>query len=271
MKKIAVLMTCHNRKDKTIKCLDYLFKQRLPSGISIEVYLVDDGSTDGTSKAVEEFYPQVVIIEGSGELFWNRGMCLAWEVARKKEKYDGYLWLNDDTMLEGNALDIIKKCSMENHSAIVVGSISSTANPHVVTYGGYRNNKIITPGDKFIECDTFNGNCVYIPREVSDKIGYLDPYYRHSMGDFDYSWRAVKNGIKCLVTPIIGTCDRNPPEPCWNKGNIVQRFKKLYSPLGNNPFETFHCYKKQSYLKAAFYFVYIHIRVLSSFVFHKKK
>ena len=269
--KIAVLMTCFNRKEKTLKCITYLFKQVLPLNISIEVFLVNDGCTDGTEVEVKEKFPQVNVIEGDGSLFWNRGMCLAWDEARKKYKYDAYLWLNDDTMLSEDALAVITKCSNEYPGSIVVASISSATNPTVVTYGGYRNNKIITPGDKFIECDTFNGNCVYIPREVSDKIGYLDPYYRHSMGDFDYSWRAVKNWIKCLVTPIIGTCDRNPPEPCWNKGNIVQRFKKLYSPLGNNPFETFHCYKKQSYLKAAFYFVYIHIRVLSSFVFPKKK
>lgn len=269
MMKIAVLMTCHDRKLKTIKCLDCLYRQILPSGMSFDVILVDDGCSDGTADAVKETYPQVVVIEGSGELFWNRGMCLAWEVARKKEKYDGYLWLNDDTMLEGNALDIIKKCSMENHSAIVVGSISSTANPHVVTYGGYRNKKIITPGSSYEECETFNGNCVYIPQEVSDKIGYLDPYYRHSVGDFDYSWRAVTNGIKCLVTPVIGTCDRNPPEPCWNKGSLINRFKKLYSPLGNNPFETFHFYKKYSYCKAIYYFLYIHLRVLLSLIIFK--
>lgn len=269
MKKIAILMTCHDRKDKTIWCIDNLFKQMLPPEMSIEVYLVDDGCTDGTAEAVQETYPRVFIIKGSGDLFWNRGMCLAWEMARKKGGYAAYLWLNDDTMLESNALAVIEKCSIENHNAIVVGSISSTANPQVVTYGGYKNKKIITPGGKFEECDTFNGNCVYIPKEVSDKIGYLDPYYRHSVGDFDYSWRAIKNGIKCMVTPVIGSCDRNPPEPCWNKGSLLERFKKLYSPLGNNPFETFHLYKKYSYCKAIYYFLYIHLRVLLSLIISK--
>lgn len=267
---LAVLLTCHNRKEKTLTCLRKLYEQNIRD-VEIDVFLVDDGCTDGTAEAVSEEFPQIHIIQGDGSLFWNRGMCLAWEEARKEGKYDAYLWLNDDTMLSVDALAVINKCSNEYPDSIVVGSISSTINSAVVTYGGYSKNKIINPVNKFIECDTFNGNCVLIPSVVSDKIGYLDSYYRHSMGDFDYSWRAVNNGIKCIVTPVIGTCDRNPPEPCWDKGNIVQRFKKLYSPLGNNPFEAFHCFKKQSYLKAAFLFVYIHLRVLSSLVIPKKK
>lgn len=265
MKRISVLLTCHNRKEKTLTCLRKLFEQDIRD-VVFDVFLVDDGCTDGTAAAISEEFSQVRIIQGDGSLFWNRGMCLAWEEARRNNIYDGYLWLNDDTMLENSALEVIKKCSIENPGAIVVGSISSTLNPQVVTYGGYKSKKIINPGDKFEECDTFNGNCVYIPKVVSDKIGYLDPYYRHSCGDFDYSWRALKNGIKCLVTPVIGACDRNPPEPIWNKGSLTERFRKLYSPLGNNPFETFHCFKKYSYLKAVYYFLYAHVRVFLTYV-----
>ena len=45
MNKIAAILTCHNRKEKTLACLHSLF-----SIIStIDVFLVDDGSTDGTS------------------------------------------------------------------------------------------------------------------------------------------------------------------------------------------------------------------------------
>lgn len=268
MTKISILLTCHNRKEKTLTCLRNLFEQEI-SDVLFDVFLVDDGCTDGTSEAVRDKFPQIHIILGGGNLFWNRGMCLAWEVARKSDDYDGCLWLNDDTMLIGSALEVIKKCSIEFPNSIVVGSVSSVSNSLLVTYGGYKNNKLIIPGESFVECDTFNGNCVYIPKSVSDKIGYLDPYYRHSIGDFDYSWRAVTNGIKCLVTPVIGTCDRNPPEPCWNKGSLINRFKKLYSPLGNNPFETFHFYKKYSYCKAIYYFLYIHLRVLLSLIISK--
>ena len=47
-KTIAVLLTCHNRKVKTISCLKSLYEATLPKGFSLEIFLVDDGSVDGT-------------------------------------------------------------------------------------------------------------------------------------------------------------------------------------------------------------------------------
>ena len=51
MNTIAVLITSFNRKNSTLKCLGKLFSQNLKE-YYLGVYLVDDGSTDGTFKAV---------------------------------------------------------------------------------------------------------------------------------------------------------------------------------------------------------------------------
>lgn len=56
MKTIAVLLTAHNRKEKTLLCLDFLFKQKQVEEYTIDVYLTDDGSTDGTSEAVKKHF-----------------------------------------------------------------------------------------------------------------------------------------------------------------------------------------------------------------------
>jgi len=71
---IAVLMTCFNRKEKTVSCLDLLFRNQLPRGFKLKVYLVNDGCTDGTAEAVVDEFPNVTVIEGDGSLFWNGGM-----------------------------------------------------------------------------------------------------------------------------------------------------------------------------------------------------
>ena len=75
--KIAVLITCHNRKAKTVACLHALFANDLPKDYSLEIFLVDDGSTDGTEQAVRGRYPKVNIIKGDGNLYWNGGMRVA--------------------------------------------------------------------------------------------------------------------------------------------------------------------------------------------------
>jgi GT2 family glycosyltransferase len=67
---------------------------------------VDDGSTDDTATAVSQRFPQVKILQGTGSLFWNGGMRIAFAQALQHD-YDYYLWLNDDTVLYPNALETL--------------------------------------------------------------------------------------------------------------------------------------------------------------------
>lgn len=80
---LAVLLTVHNRKTKTLKCLQQLYTQIPIKGYQVDVYLTDDGCTDGTPEAISQEFPQVHIIHGDGKLFWNRGMYTAWQEAAK--------------------------------------------------------------------------------------------------------------------------------------------------------------------------------------------
>lgn len=262
---IAVLMTCHNRCEKTIDCLRHLYDNVKNDNLSYEVFLVDDACTDDTPKAVRNNYPDVHLINGDGTLFWNRGMCLAWETAVEVGNFDGYLWLNDDTMLNKDALAQLYALAIKHPNSNIVGTVCSS-DMKCITYGGFQKGKIITPNGSLQYCDKFNGNIVFIPTSVTKIVGFMDSYYRHSKGDSDYAIRTNLAGLKNIVGPIIGTCDRNPIGAIWNKGNIIQRYKKLYSPLGNNPFEMYHICKKTSTLRAIWVFIYIHIRVLFSFV-----
>jgi GT2 family glycosyltransferase len=86
---IAVLITCYNRKEKTMQCLRALFDQNgLGNEFNIEVFLVDDGCKDGTVEVIIQDFPQVTIIQGNGNLYWNRGMYLSWKIAVKTKDYD---------------------------------------------------------------------------------------------------------------------------------------------------------------------------------------
>ena len=152
--KIAALLTCFNRKEKTLACLDALFKQALPAEVDILAYLVDDASTDGTSEAVRQIYPQVKIFSGDGNLFWNGGMRGAFTEAMKDDP-DYYLWLNDDTLIYpetvGVLLETTQKLSEKGEAKAIIGGSTCDPETDQTTYGGVVRNNPLHPAP-LIDC-----------------------------------------------------------------------------------------------------------------------
>lgn len=266
-KRIAVLMTVHNRKEKTLQCLKNLYNNS--HKYSIEVYLTDDGCSDGTREAILEKFPDINIINGDGSLFWNRGMIAAWQASTQSIP-DYYLWLNDDTMLFYDAINrLIDTANQFNDESIIVGQTCDLINKNMTTYGGRskkrRHPLIENKTNKPIACDTFNGNIVLIPHKIYKKIGMLDSYFHHSFGDIEYGLRAQKAGIHNYITPgFIGECARNNPIPIFQrKGkNFFKRLELLYSPLGHNPKEEFYLTRKYySIFRAIAIYIKLHINI----------
>ena len=237
--KVAVLLAVHNRKDKTLLCLNGCYGQidslKVENRYEFRVYMTDDASTDGTSEAVLAMFPDVHIVKGDGHLYWNRGMCAAWEAAAEWAP-DFYIWLNDDTFLSQGAFSVLlENSSYLKHKAIVVGTATDSAGNY--SYGGRTRSGKIVPPDKVIPvaCDIFNGNLVLVPKSVFEAIGTMDPFYTHGFGDYDYGVRADKAGIIAVVAPgVLATCDRNPGVPRWRDPSVglKERFRSLQDPKG---------------------------------------
>ena len=242
MKKTAVLLTCFNRKTNTLACLEQLF--RINKDVS--VYLVDDGSTDGTADAVVVQFPQVQIISGNGNLFWNRGMHLAWQVASQKS-YDYYLWLNDDVVLYENCFKELFYCSQKNYNNAIISGIIESVEKETI-YGGTDINKQLIEANGILNpIANMNGNVVLVPKDVFLKMGNLDPYFHHDLGDVDYGWRAIRKGIGVFTTRTAVACGEKN-DFCrvrLNKSSFLKRFKRLYSPLGSNPRINFYSKRRQ--------------------------
>ena len=240
---IAALLTCHNRREYTLACLESLRAAAVP-GITVDVHLVDDGSNDGTAEAVATAYPEVEINRGSGDLFWGLGMRFAFTRAVPTHP-DYLLWLNDDVVLDPDALKRLLAtyaalCAGRQPLSVVVGS---TRDPQTgaTTYGGVRRTSrlrrmafaLVTPTDTPQSCDTMNGNVVLIPRSVYSVVGNIDVRFPHAMGDTDYGLRARSAGCQVFLAPgHVGTCSGNPRAGTSRDETLSrrQRLRKVVSP-----------------------------------------
>lgn len=236
---IAVLMTTRNRKEKTVACLQSLQRQRLPQGVRLAVHATDDASSDGTPEAIRETIPEARVYKGSGHLFWAGGMRYTWQQAAK-ESPDFYLLVNDDTVLNENAVATLLAAPSVDTSIC----IGSTKDPFTQqrSYGGrrltskrsWRDDEVVWSETDYLPCDVANANIMLVPEAVVNKIGILSGAYTHGLADYDYSLTARRSGINVYVAPgFLGDCV-NDHGKNWksHKTTLRQRIAYLKSPKG---------------------------------------
>jgi len=261
MKRIAALYTCHNRKDKTIKSLASLYSglESCSHRISMDVYLTDDGSTDGTSEAIRKSYPEVHLLQGDGSLFWAEGMRMSWNRALEKD-YDGFLLLNDDVDIYPIVFDQLltahEYCTQTfGTPGIYIGPTEDRYKGNLTYSGSLVLNKLLytqkrlPPNGTFQSCDLANANIMLVSKSVVNQIGILSKGYSHGMADYDYTLMARKKSIPVLVTrDYCGHCENDHVDTYldFDKKSFEERKKILYSPTGL----AFDSYKK--YMKKFF-------------------
>jgi GT2 family glycosyltransferase len=219
--RIAAVMAVHNRRDLTLACLDSLRAQQLLGG-TLDVVVLDDASNDGTAAALVERHPDVRLLRGDGQLYWNGGMRRAFGAAMAGD-YDYYLWMNDDTKLDDGVLALLLRTERElrerGGGPVIVAGTTRHPDTGELTYGGrVRLSRwrrlawtLVQPGSEPRPCETMNGNTVLIPRAVVQRVGNIDPAYVQQMGDFDYGLRARAAGCEVWVSPgTVGTCASHP-------------------------------------------------------------
>lgn len=248
--KITAILTVHNRRDLTLKCLHGLSGETT-AGVDLDIVLVDDGSTDGTAAAIAEAFPWVKVLHGDGSLFWCGGMRVAEQDALTNSP-DLILWLNDDIDLEVGGIARLLETWRETDQptrTIVAGALCDPATGEV-TYSGY--SRVASaifrlqrkkPTKEPQKIDAFNGNLVLIPFEVAKRLGGISERFSHHYADFDYGLRARQLGFEVLLAPgFFGQTARNSAEGTFRDPNVVRkkRFNALVGKKGFPPFERLH-------------------------------
>ena len=150
-------------------------------------------------------------------LFWAKGMNLAWREAIKDYEWDVYLWLNDDTVLREDS--IAKVLSVNNGEMIVVGELENSKGE--IVYGIRRDG-------------LFTGNCVLVPRRVYNRIGMICGEYSHAWADSDYAMQAKRAGVAVVSAGIVGQAEGHANRPSLKGLSLGERWRMLFNPKGWN-------------------------------------
>jgi glycosyltransferase involved in cell wall biosynthesis len=207
---IAIVIAVHNRIAHTVQCLQSIRRSTFKK---FAVYVVDDGSTDGTQAVLAERYPEVKVLQGDGNLWWTRAVNAGVRRAlRDGARY--ILLLNNDNLLSQHTLEELLRVS-QLHNDAVTGSVVvyqdkgerriKHASLHNCVDRGIkaRNpfyDRLVQEVPETLPTEILSGQGSLIPRWVFERVGLFDAArFPHYMGDFDFFMRCGRRNIPMFV------------------------------------------------------------------------
>ena len=233
MPRLSIVVVNFNRRQRLRHCLS-----SIPSAIPnypFELFVVDNGSGDGSVAMVQEQFPQAIVMQQNT----NQGFSRAVNRALKQATGNYFLCLNNDAWLAPGSLDRLLSF-MEAHPDIgIVGGkilnadgslqLSARSFPTFAT-ALFNRASLLTrffPQNRFSrryllsdwdharpqEVDWVSGSFLAIRRAACEAIGFLDERFFLFCEDVDWCLRAKQAGWKVVYFPEavgIHYMDRRP-------------------------------------------------------------
>lgn len=213
-KEIAVIIPTFNRKAAVLSILRDLGNQ--VTNHILQVYLVVDGSTDGTIDEVRNTYKRTEIVETDGDFWYTKSINLGFDTASKKG-YDFYLTLNDDCVLPNDYIEKLMNSYTNVQQGSIVGSICfSVEAPKKLVFAGVKNiiwwrYKEIPYYSKgvVVDEDTFKGTHpsaslpgrgILIPHNTLQKVGFFNDYFVQYYSDTEFILRAKSLDVEVYIS-----------------------------------------------------------------------
>jgi GT2 family glycosyltransferase len=201
---VHIIIPVHNRKEFTRNCLLSLRSQTVRNFI---VVVIDDGSSDGTSEMIQREFPEVILIQGDGNLWWTGATNLGVRYALEHDA-EYVMTLNNDTAAAGDFVEKMMVWAKMEPKALL-GALAIDARSQVPIYGGEiidwklaRYKRVLDTLEEddqkgLHEVTHFPGRGLLIPSEVFSRIGLFDEkLFPHYAADYDFTHRAIRAGYR---------------------------------------------------------------------------
>lgn len=206
MNLLYIILPVHNRKELTLEFIHSLLKQ---SFVNFRLILVDDGSTDGTSEAVKELIPDVVVLKGNGNWWWAGSIQQGYNWIKSNVKTnEGVLIINDDLVFDENYLQKGIEYLKANPKSVVLSAAYSKDNhDHLedcgVIYDFKTSEMNAMPVHQLDQLNCASTRGLFMTTEDFLKTGGMHPVLLpHYFSDYEFTIRAKRKhglAIKCFL------------------------------------------------------------------------
>lgn len=209
---VSVIITNYNTSALLEDCLCSVYEKT--DGITYEVIVVDDASTDGSADMVRRAFPNVILVVNETNLGFVKANNLG--VRQATGRYA--LLLNSDTILVNNAIKILTDF-LERHpeAGVCGGWLRNMDLTSQVSYGHFPSfsqafvdalflndlfprmsfpKKGVHPHescDRPVEVDYITGADILIRMELIEQLGLFDETFTAYCEEVDFCYRARRN------------------------------------------------------------------------------
>ena len=250
MSKVVVSIVSFNSKEYLLNCLKDLKNQSFKS--DLEVWVIDNNSTDGTIAMIEKDFPKVKLIKSEKNLGFAKGQ----NEVLSKAVAEYYLMVNPDTEVPEDAVESMVKFMDENKNCGIAGSKLSSFDGSFQSNGGdlpfglallswlfnlesigIKTNFHRTDKDFYLSGESkgwIGGTFMMIKKDVLEKVGFLNEKYFMYVEDVEFCYRARKKGFSVMINPDItvkhrsgGSSVKNPKLFQWQNEmkNLILFYK----------------------------------------------
>ncbi|CAM2940673.1 glycosyltransferase family 2 protein [Paenibacillus sediminis] len=163
---VSILIVNYNTRELTMNCLDSVYASK--TDYTYEVIVVDNASTDGSTAAIEERFPEVKLIPNNDNVGFakanNQGMDIA------SGRYT--LLLNSDTIVQPDTLQTMVSF-MDEHPGVGASGCKVILPDGSLDKACKRG--FPTPSASFYYAFGFSKLFPHNPRFNQYQLGYLDP------------------------------------------------------------------------------------------------